>query len=81
MRSYKGAALGAAMGKSEDWARKILDGDSGVRLEDLPALLTALNLQVIDAGLVAIDPDIARAYETIARKAMRDHQLIWDDPQ
>lgn len=81
MRNYKGAALGLTMGKSEDWARKILDGDSGVRLEDLPALLAALNLKVVDATKVSIDPDLARAYETIVRKATRCHELIWDDAE
>lgn len=81
MRNWKGAALGAAVGKSEDWGRKILDGDSGIRLEDLPTLLTTLGLKIVDAAKVCIDPDLARAYEIIVRKATRDHELIWDDAE
>lgn len=81
MRKIKGAALGVAMGKSEDWARKVLDGDSGVRLDDIPVLLKALGLKSVDAAKVCIDPDMARAYEIIVRKATREHDLIWDDAE
>lgn len=81
LRNWKGIAFGCAIGKSEDWARKVLDGDSGIRLDDLPQVLAALNLKIVDATKVCIDPALARAYETIVRKATREHELIWDDAE
>lgn len=81
MREWKASALGAAMGKSEDWSRKLLDGDAGVRLEDLPQLLEVLGLKLVDKSKVCIDPALARAYETIVRKAVREHELIWEDAE
>lgn len=44
-------------------------------------LLKALGLKSVDAAKVCIDPDMARAYEIIVRKATREHDLIWDDAE
>lgn len=81
LRNIKHAAIGVALGKSEDWARKVLDDESGVRLEDLPKLLDALELKVVDRAKVCIHPDLARAYETIVRRATADHELLWEDAE
>lgn len=49
MRSVKNAAIGAANGKSDDWARKVLDGDAGVLLDDIPRLLATLGMKAVEA--------------------------------
>ena len=81
MRSIKNAAIGAALGKSEDWARKVLDGDSGVLLDDIPKLLETLGLKVVNQEKICVHPEIARAYDVIVRRATAEHQLLWDDAE
>lgn len=81
MRSVKNAAIGAAMGKSEDWARKVLDGDSGVLLDDIPKLLTVLGMKAVEATKVCVDPDVAKAYQVIVSRATQARDLLFEDAE
>ena len=76
LRSMKRSAIDAAMGRAESWATKIINGEAGVLVSDLPQLLAALNLKVVDAGLVVVDPAIASAYEAIVAKATSGRSLL-----
>lgn len=77
----KREAIESAMGKGESWATKLVNGESGVRLDDIPLLLSVLNLKCVDKSRVCIDPELARSYETIARKAMRERSLFEEDAE
>ena len=81
LRSAKNAAVGAALGKSEDWARKLLDGDQGVRLDDLPRLLEVLGLKVVDREKVCVHPELARAYHEVVKRAVVERNLLWEDAE
>lgn len=69
------------MGKSESWLDKVLAGDAGVLLEDIPALLHAVDLKTVDVGKFCIDRELARSYETIAAKAMQARSLFDQDAE
>lgn len=80
LRHAKREAIEAALGKGESWCTKLLAGDSGVRLTDLPALLAELKLKVVDASKYCVDREVYESYRTLAAKAMRAPQsLHWDD--
>jgi hypothetical protein len=81
MRNEKSAVLGIKMGKSDDWARKILDGDSGIRLADLPALLDALELKCVSKEKVCVHPELARAYHAIVKRATAERDLLLEDAE
>lgn len=69
------------MDKSDDWMKKIRNGDAGIMLDDIPALLAVLGLKLVDVNKVCVDREVAKAYETIARQAILRTDLIWDDPE
>ena len=77
----KREAVEAAMGKGESWATKLINNESGVRLDDLPALLQTLGLKIVDASKRCVDPEMLRSYETIARKAMLERSLLDEDAE
>ena len=79
LRLAKREAVEAALGKGESWATKVINGESGVRVDDLPALLDFLGLQVVPAGNVCVDPELLHAVEAIARKAMAGRSLFAGD--
>lgn len=72
----KDAALDAAMGKGESWAKKVGYGTSGVLLDDLPRLLDALGLKTVDKGKVCVDREVYEAYKTLAGKAITEPQKL-----
>lgn len=73
--------LAAAMNKDDSWVRKLRNGECGVLISDLPMLLYSLGLKVVDRSRVCIDPEIARAYETIARRMVAERSLLVDDAE
>jgi hypothetical protein len=68
----KRAALDVEMGKGAGWAQKIVEGKSGVTIEDMPAFLSALGLRVVDANHVPVDRSVLEAYEVIIAAAARN---------
>lgn len=82
MRVFKREALDREMGKGESWTTKLINDESGVRLADLPRLLRVLGLKVVAADALCVDPEIARAYDAIARKAVNStSSLLTTDEQ
>jgi len=80
MRTGKGTALSAALGKSDSWARKVLDGESGVMLGDIPRLLSELGLKVVGQDRVCVPRDEFLAYRTLAeRYVATPRSLEWDE--
>lgn len=68
LRNCKSAAVSAALGKSDSWARKVADSECGVMLDDLPKFLRELGLKVVDAGKVCVPKDEYLAYQVLAAK-------------
>lgn len=78
----KDSVIESAMGKGESWAKKVGQGASGVMLDDIPALLKALGLRVVDVSKVCVDKQVYESYRTLARAAITDpRSLNWDDPE
>lgn len=77
----KREAIESAMGKGESWCTKLLAGESGVRLDDLPTLLHALDLKVVDVSKYCVDRKLAKAYEEVARHAMQARSLFDEDAE
>ena len=72
LRSTKQSAVGQAMGKSDSWASKVLEGSMGVTLDDIPALLAALNLKVVDVNDCTVNRDVFESYRKIAALALTE---------
>jgi hypothetical protein len=74
----KDSALDAAMGKGESWSKKVGYGDQGVKLDDIPRLLAALNLKLVDVGMHCVPKSEHEAYRTLARIHLEQD---WDAPE
>lgn len=76
----KDAALDAAMGKGESWAKKFGYGSSGILLDDIPRLVDALGLKLVDKSKVCVDRNVYEAYKTLAGTAITEpRKLDWDE--
>jgi hypothetical protein len=80
----KDIALENAMGKGESWAKKVSAGLQGVVLDDIPKLLAALELKIVDVRRICItqeERDEYEAYKVIARNKLAPApKLEWDSP-
>jgi len=77
--SAKKAAIGQALGKSDSWAQKVLDGEFGVLIHDIPVLLRALDLKTVDRKKVCVDRDVYLSLKTIAGAALEaPRKLEWE---
>lgn len=81
LQDAKREAVESALGKGESWCTKLLAGESGVRLDDLPALLAFLGLKIVSGHKVCVDPEIAHAYEVIVARATQARQLLEEDAE
>jgi hypothetical protein len=87
--AVKPAAIDDAMGKGESWAKKVGYGDQGVQLDDIPRLIAALGLKLVDAAKICITPERAaeyEAYRTIAAAHLANSsgpklEQDWDPPR
>lgn len=75
----KRAALSAALGKSDTWASKVLDGESGVLLDDLPGFLKELGLRVVGVDRVCVPKDEYLAYRALAAQYLKQPQRLEED--
>jgi hypothetical protein len=73
--------LAGVMDKDDSWVRKLRNGECGILLADLPALMAALGLKVVDASKVCIDPEIAKSYEVIVRRMTAERSLLMEDAE
>lgn len=78
-RNAKRAALSAALGKSDTWASKVLDGESGVLLDDLPGFLKELGLRVVGVDRVCVPKDEYLAYRALAAQYLKQPQRLEED--
>lgn len=81
LANAKSEWLAGVLDKDDSWVRKLRNGECGILLADLPALLKALGLKTVDIHKTCIDPDIARAYEVIARRMVAERSLLMEDAE
>jgi hypothetical protein len=74
-------AVQESLGKGSTWCRDVLNGEAGIRLDDLPAFARALGVKWVSAEKVCVDPDIAKAYDAIVRKKTTERSLLFDDAE
>lgn len=80
MAKAKREALDLALDKS-DFTTKVLNGQQGIMLDDIPRVLLHLNLKMVDGDKVCVSKDLAQAYETIMRHAAAGRSLLFDDAE
>jgi len=51
LRNAKATVVADALGKSDSWVDKVRNGESGVLIHDIPALLEALGLKCVGAAM------------------------------
>lgn len=79
LRSAKRASIASALGKSDSWVDKVLNGESGVMLQDIQPLLEALILKAVDKSKVCVDKDIYQSLRHISGAALEaPHKLEWE---
>src|SRR5688572_8867629 len=78
----KDTVIESAVGKGESWAKKVRTGQSGVMLEDIPRLIKALGLRIVDKDKVCVDRAVYESYRTLAHAAITNpSKLNWDEPE
>lgn len=79
LRNAKATAVAEALGKSDSWVDKVRNGESGVLLQDMPALFDALGLKVVSVEKICVDRDVYQSLKTIAGAALEAPQkLEWE---
>lgn len=81
LRNANRAAIENALGKQESWVRKVINGECGVMLDDIDALLDALDKKAVSKGKMCIDPELARAYEHIVKASTANRSLLFEDSE
>lgn len=79
LRTAKAASVADALGKSDSWVDKVRNGESGILIHDIPALLEALGLKAVGAEKVCVDRDIYVSLKNIAGAALENpRKLEWE---
>lgn len=79
LRSAKRTATANALGKSDSWVDKVLNGECGVMLSDVQALMDVLHLKPVDKNKVCVDKEIYMSLKSIAGAALEAPQkLEWE---
>jgi hypothetical protein len=79
LRNCKRESVQKELGKGETWVRDILDGSSGVKLEDIDRLDAALGIKSVDQSKYCVDRDMYESYKRIAAKAINAPRVLeWD---
>jgi hypothetical protein len=78
--SEKDSVIESVVGKAESWAKKVGSGASGVMLDDIPKLLDALGLRIVDKSKICVDRAVYESYRTLAAAAISNpSKLVWDE--
>ena len=79
LRTAKAAAVADALGKSDSWVDKVRNGESGILIHDIPALLHVLGLKAVGDEKVCVDREIWTSLKTIAGAALEaPRKLEWE---
>jgi hypothetical protein len=82
LRHAKREAVESALGKGESWCKKVIAGDSGVLVEDLPQLCAFLGLKLVSADKRCVDPAVFDAVMAIHEKlAPQIRKLVWEESE
>lgn len=73
--------LAGVLDKDDSWVRKLRNGECGILISDVPALLSALGIKMVDQRKVCVDPEMAKAYEVIARRMLAERSLLMEDAE
>jgi hypothetical protein len=73
--------LAGLLDKDDSWVRKLRNGECGVLIADIPSLLHALGMKMVDKSKVCIDPEIAKSYEVIVRRLTAERSLLMEDAE
>lgn len=77
----KREAVEEQLGKGESWVTKVLNNGAGVMVDDIEMLIGALGYKIVPLSKVCVNPNLAKAYEEIVRKATQDRSLLFEDAE
>ena len=82
LRNAKDSAVALEMGKDDSWVRKVRNGECGVLIDDIPALLHAIGLKCVSVEKVCVDRELVEAMATMhAKLAPKVPGLMWDEAE
>lgn len=70
LRNCDRAALESALDKGDTWARSIINGNAGIMIDDLDAVIDFFERKLSHKRLRCVDPDLLTSYETIVRRVV-----------
>jgi hypothetical protein len=73
--------IDSAMDKGESWTTKVLNGEQGVRLDDIPKLLDILDKKIVGKEKVCVDRETAHAQDILFRRFAATHSLLFEDSE
>lgn len=68
--AMKQAVIDDAMGRKDSWAKQVGNGNSGVKLDDIPRLVEALGLKIVEARRICITPEKLAEYQACETLAL-----------
>lgn len=77
----KREAVEEQLGKGESWVTKVLNNNAGVMVDDIELLIGALGYKLVPLSKICVDRDLAKAYESIVRKATQERSLLFEDAE
>ncbi len=78
LAAVKNSTVAIAIKKDESTISRIVNGETGVKLDDIQAFLDALGLKVVDKNRVCVDAAEYQSYRLLATKYLeRPVELDW----
>lgn len=73
--------IDSAMDKGESWTTKVLNGEQGIKLDDIPRFLDIIDKKIVGKSKVCVDPEIAHAQDILYRRHAAAHSIIFEDAE
>jgi hypothetical protein len=73
--------IDSAMDKGDSWTTKVLNGEQGVKLDDIPKLLDILDKKIVGKDKVCVNRETAHAQDILFRRFAASHSLIFEDAE
>ena len=78
---FKREYIDSAMDKGDSWTTKVLNGEQGIKLDDIPRLLDIIDKKIVGKSKVCVDPEVARAQDVLYRRHAAAHSILYEDAE
>lgn len=73
--------IDSAMDKGDSWTTKVLNGEQGVKLDDIPKLLDILGKKIVGKDKVCLEREAAHAQDVLFRRMAATHSMLFEDAE